>query len=329
MRLASQRPEAGWGSGNPAMNSRFLSACLAAAMVVVLATEAWPQAASKPARRQQNADDAANAQEKSTAGGAEPAAPAADSFGSGDESKPKDPFDEAAAKVKGAGTKAGSSTEPKLEKATFGAGCFWHVEHEFEWLPGVKSAVSGYAGGHVPNPTYEMVHEGDTGHAEVVQVEYDPSVITYEQLLKVFWHGHDPTQWNRQGPDEGPQYRSVIFYHNEEQKKAALKSYRELTAARAYRAPIVTQLMPMKTFYRAEDYHQNYYGGKDDRPVGRPSRARRPGTRPVLKKGAAAAATAKAAAKKATAVAKPAEGEETGSAASAASPATGAPRSEP
>ena len=168
-----------------------------------------------------------------------------------------------------------TSTEPKLEKATFGAGCFWHVEAEFEWLPGVKSAVSGYAGGQVPNPSYEMVHEGDTGHAEVVQVEYDPSVISYEQLLKVFWHGHDPTQWMRQGPDFGPQYRSVIFYHNEEQRKAALKSYRELVAARAYRAPIVTQLFPMKDFFRAEDYHQNYYGGKDDRPAGRPSRSRR------------------------------------------------------
>ena len=123
-------------------------------------------------------------------------------------------------------------------------------------------------GAQVANPSYEMVHEGDTGHVEVVQVEYDPSIITYEQLLKVFWHGHDPTQWNRQGPDFGTQYRSAIFYHNEAQRKAALKSYRELTAARAYRAPIVTQLLPMKAFYRAEEYHQNYYGGKPEQARG-------------------------------------------------------------
>ena len=169
---------------------------------------------------------------------------------------------------KGSGRPATTRPAPSWRGRRSGRAASGTSRREFEWLPGVKSAVSGYAGGHVPNPSYEMVHEGDTGHAEVVQVEYDPSVITYEQLLKVFWHGHDPTQWNRQGPDVGTQYRSVIFYHNEAQRKAALKSYRELTAARAFRAPIVTQLMPMKAFYRAEDYHQNYYGGKDDRPVG-------------------------------------------------------------
>jgi peptide-methionine (S)-S-oxide reductase len=296
---------------------------LAAAMMVGLATGAWAQASGKPARRQQNADDAATAT-------ATDGAPASDSFGSGDESNAKDGFDQAAAKVKGAGTKGGTSTEPKLEKATFGAGCFWHVEAEFEWLPGVKSAVSGYTGGHVPDPSYEMVHEGETGHAEVVQVEYDPSVISYEQLLKVFWHGHDPTQWMRQGPDVGPQYRSVIFYHNEEQKKAALKSYRELVAARAYRAPIVTQLFPMKEFFRAEDYHQNYYGGKDGRPVARPSRSRRASSKPAQKKGAAATTKASAA-KKGTTAAKPAEGDGdgTGSPAAPASPATVAPHAEP
>jgi peptide-methionine (S)-S-oxide reductase len=312
------------------MDSRFLSACLAAAMMVGLATEARAQASGKPARRQQNADDDATAQGTSTAGGTDAAAPASDSFGSGNESSAKDPFDQAAGKVKGAGTKGGTSTEPKLEKATFGAGCFWHVEAEYEWLPGVKSAVSGYAGGHVPNPSYEMVHEGETGHAEVVQVEYDPSVISYEQLLKVFWHGHDPTQWMRQGPDVGPQYRSVIFYHNEEQKKAALKSYRELVAARAYRAPIVTQLFPMKDFFQAEDYHQNYYGGKDARPAGRSSRSRRAASRPALKKGAAAPAKA-AVAKKGTTATKPARGndEGTGSPAAATSPATVVPHAEP
>jgi peptide-methionine (S)-S-oxide reductase len=145
------------------------------------------------------------------------------------------------------------------ELATFGAGCFWHVEDVFERQKGVKSAVSGYSGGNVPEPSYEMVHTGITGHAEVVQVEYDPNVISYEKLLKIFWSCHDPTSINRQGPDEGPQYRSVIFYHNEEQKKAALKSYEQLTRARVFNAPIVTELVPMLAFFPAEDYHQDYY----------------------------------------------------------------------
>jgi peptide-methionine (S)-S-oxide reductase len=162
--------------------------------------------------------------------------------------------------------KTASSTKTakklKSEQATFGGGCFWHVEADFERLNGVNWAVSGYAGGSVPYPSYEMVHEGFTGHAEVVMVDFDPEVISYDDLLKVFWKIHDPTSINRQGEDEGPQYRSVIFYHTEEQRRAALKSYRTLTDMRAFRLPIVTQLMPMKAFYRAEDYHQNYYGGK-------------------------------------------------------------------
>ncbi len=148
------------------------------------------------------------------------------------------------------------------EQATFGAGCFWHVEAAFERLPGVKSAVSGYAGGSVPYPTYEMVHEGLTGHAEVVQVTYDPDVISYENLLNVFWRHHDPTTLNRQGEDVGTQYRSVIFYHNRDQREAALASYRRLTQAGVFRDPIVTDLQPMRQFYRAEDEHQDYYGGK-------------------------------------------------------------------
>jgi peptide-methionine (S)-S-oxide reductase len=152
--------------------------------------------------------------------------------------------------------------KPKTEQATFGAGCFWHVEAVFERLKGVNWAVSGYAGGAIPYPSYEMVHEGTTGHAEVVMVDFDPEIITYDDLLKVFWKNHDPTSINRQGEDEGPQYRSVIFYHNEAQRLAALKSYRALTERRAYRSPIVTQLVPMRAFYRAEEYHQNYYGGK-------------------------------------------------------------------
>jgi peptide-methionine (S)-S-oxide reductase len=155
-----------------------------------------------------------------------------------------------------------SSTEPKYELATFGAGCFWHVEADFERLNGVVSAVSGYAGGNVRNPNYEMVHEGYTGHAEVVMVQYDPEIITYEELLKAFWTCHDPTTLNRQGPDVGTQYRSIILYHNEEQRKAALKSYQQLVDARAFARPIVTQLFQLKTFYRAEDEHQDYYGGK-------------------------------------------------------------------
>jgi peptide-methionine (S)-S-oxide reductase len=251
------------------MTSRFLSAGLAAVLAVAMAVGAWAQ----QGRGQPKPDEPASAPAAGDGATGEAGAP----FGSAEGSGGRDAFDAAAAKAKGGG-KAGDSlgtAAPRLERATFGAGCFWHVEAEFEWLRGVKSAVSGYAGGEVANPSYEMVHEGDTGHIEVVQVEYDPSIITYEQLLKVFWHGHDPTQWNRQGPDYGTQYRSAIFYHNEDQRKAALKSYRELTAARAYRAPIVTLLLPMRAFYRAEEYHQNYYGGKPDIPVARSSRARR------------------------------------------------------
>ena len=154
------------------------------------------------------------------------------------------------------------SPDKKYELATFGGGCFWHVEADFERLNGVISAVSGYSGGSVRNPNYEMVHEGLTGHAEVVMVQYDPEIISYEDLLKVFWQIHDPTTPNRQGPDVGTQYRSIILYHNEAQRKAALESYHKLVDARAFRNPIVTELFPLKSFYRAEDEHQDYYGGK-------------------------------------------------------------------
>lgn len=221
-------------------------------------------------------------------------------FGQRARSHSNDPFDQAEAAAKADPSRVVSPGEkkekekPKLERATFGAGCFWHVEAEFEWLPGVKSAVSGYSGGRVRNPSYEMVHEGSTGHIEVVQVVYDPSVITYEQLLQVFWHGHDPTQWNRQGPDVGTQYRSAIFYHSEAQRKAALASYRHLVSKRAYRAPIVTLLLPMRAFYRAEEYHQNYYGGKPDQPrVRHMSRAKRAAHAAARRKAAAAAAKAR------------------------------------
>jgi peptide-methionine (S)-S-oxide reductase len=147
----------------------------------------------------------------------------------------------------------------KTEKATLGGGCFWCLEAFFERIPGVKSVVSGYAGGNVPNPSYDMVCSGLTGHAEVVQIEYDPEVISFDKLLKIFWACHDPTTPNRQGPDVGTQYRSIILYQNDDQKKAALDMYRALTTARAFRAPIVTELVPLSAFYPAEDYHQDYY----------------------------------------------------------------------
>ena len=146
-----------------------------------------------------------------------------------------------------------------LEKATFGGGCFWCLEAVFERLPGVKSVVSGYAGGHVPNPTYQMVCTGLTGHAEVIQIEYDPQALSFEKLLDLFWSAHDPTTLNRQDDDYGPQYRSIILYHSEKQKEAAQKSFRDLTSRRVFRSPIVTELVPFTEFYPAEPYHQDYF----------------------------------------------------------------------
>ena len=145
----------------------------------------------------------------------------------------------------------------KLEAATFGGGCFWCAEAVFQRIPGVKSVVSGFAGGATPNPTYEQVCTGDTGHAEVVRIEFDPSLITYDKLLEVFWEAHDPTTLNRQGNDAGTQYRSIILYSNEAQKSAAEKSKAE--AARHFSSPITTQIVPLTKFYPAEKYHQNYY----------------------------------------------------------------------
>jgi len=149
--------------------------------------------------------------------------------------------------------------KPRVERATFGAGCFWSTEAVFERIPGVKSVVTGFSGGSVPGPSYEAVCTGQTGHAEAVQVVYDPKVLPYEKLLKVFWAAHDPTTLNSQGDDFGTQYRSVIFYNDEEQREAAMKSYKEYTERRVFRAPIVTELVPLKSFYPAEPYHQNYY----------------------------------------------------------------------
>jgi len=145
----------------------------------------------------------------------------------------------------------------KLEKATFGAGCFWCVEAMFKNLKGVKAVVSGYAGGTKPDPTYEEVCSGKTGHAEVIQIEFDPKEISYEQLLDMFWKSHDPTSLNKQGPDSGEQYRSVIFYHDAKQKAIAEKS--KAKEKKEFEKPIVTEIKPLKEFYPAEDYHQDYY----------------------------------------------------------------------
>ena len=146
-----------------------------------------------------------------------------------------------------------------LKKATFGSGCFWCTEAVFERVEGVHSVVSGYAGGIIENPTYEQVCTGTTGHAEVTQITYDPDIITYDELLQIFWRTHDPTTLNRQGNDVGTQYRSVIFYHNDEQKQLAEKYKEELNASGAWKDPIVTEIVPLTVFYKAEDYHQNYY----------------------------------------------------------------------
>ena len=146
-----------------------------------------------------------------------------------------------------------------LEKATFAGGCFWCMEHPFDEIPGVVSVTSGYAGGQKKNPTYEEVSAGGTGHAESVQIVYDPSRVSYEKLLNVFWHNIDPTAKDRQFCDSGHQYRSAIFYHNEEQHRLALQSKAKLEKSKPFKGPIVTEVVPATEFYAAEDYHQHYY----------------------------------------------------------------------
>jgi len=146
-----------------------------------------------------------------------------------------------------------------MQKTTFGAGCFWGVESLFRALPGVKEALCGYAGGTLDNPTYRDVCGGDTGHAEVVEVEFDETQIGYEQLLAAFWQCHDPTTRNRQGPDVGTQYRSVIFYHTPEQRVLAEASKRALEQSKKWKNPVVTEIAPAAKFYRAEEYHQRYF----------------------------------------------------------------------
>lgn len=150
-------------------------------------------------------------------------------------------------------------THSNTDTATFGNGCFWCTEAIFSELKGVLKVTSGYSGGTTKNPTYKEVCTGLTGHAECLQIVYDPTVISYEELLEVFWKTHDPTTLNRQGNDVGTQYRSVIFYHNEQQKALAEKYKKELNEARVFPNPVVTEIVPMKVFYPAENYHQEYY----------------------------------------------------------------------
>lgn len=163
-----------------------------------------------------------------------------------------------AASNRQAATTQDSKRSGKVAKATFGAGCFWGVEAAFGEVPGVLSTAVGYAGGSTKNPTYKEVCTDRTGHAEVVQVEYDPAKVTYDQLLDVFWKVHDPTQVNRQGPDYGTQYRTVIFFHDAEQEKVAMASKERLGKSGRFSRPIATQIVAAGEFYPAEEYHQKY-----------------------------------------------------------------------
>lgn len=155
---------------------------------------------------------------------------------------------------------------PKLEKATFGAGCFWGVEYQYRKIPGVLEAFSGFAGGTVENPSYKQVCYENTGHAEVIQVTFDPAKVSYRTLVEYFFRMHNPTQVNRQGPDIGDQYRSVIFTHSEEQRRVAEAVKAALTAAKVYAKPIATKIEDEKPFWKAEEYHQRYYEKKGSKP---------------------------------------------------------------
>jgi methionine-S-sulfoxide reductase len=168
--------------------------------------------------------------------------------------------------VRAADIKPSAMTPPKLEKATFGAGCFWGVEYQYAKIPGVISAESGYAGGKTLNPTYEDICAKGTGHAEVIEVTFDPAKVTYRTLVEYFFKMHDPTQVNRQGPDIGDQYRSVIFTHSPEQQKVAEDVKIGLTLAKAFSRPIATQIDKAPKFWRAEEYHQKYYQLRNKKP---------------------------------------------------------------
>ncbi len=153
-----------------------------------------------------------------------------------------------------------------METATLGGGCFWCIEAVFQQLEGVASVVSGYAGGRTPNPTYRQVCGGETGHAEVIQIRFDPAEISYDLLLDWFWRAHDPTTLNRQGADVGTQYRSVIYYHDDKQRDAAERSKAKMEESGAFQDPIVTQIEPLDVFYPAEDYHQDYFRNNGNAP---------------------------------------------------------------
>lgn len=160
----------------------------------------------------------------------------------------------------------GSTTANGLQLATFGSGCFWCTEAIFQNVEGVTKVESGYTGGKVKNPTYKEVCSGLTGHAEVIQLTYDPTKVSFDELLEIFWKTHDPTTLNRQGADVGTQYRSAIFYHNDEQKRLAEHYKKKLDEEKAFDSPIVTEIAPFTVFYKAEDYHQNYYNLNGDAP---------------------------------------------------------------
>jgi len=153
--------------------------------------------------------------------------------------------------------------ENKLEKATFAAGCFWHVEDAFIKTKGVKDVAVGYVGGHSKNPAYEDVLTGNTGHAEAVEIVFDPKEVSYKKLLDVFWNMHDPTTLNKQGADIGEQYRSAIFFHNNEQREIAIKSKEVLDKSGTFKSPVVTEITKIGEFYKAEEYHQRYYEKHD------------------------------------------------------------------
>jgi peptide-methionine (S)-S-oxide reductase len=158
-----------------------------------------------------------------------------------------------------ANTESYSQNRKNMEIATFGSGCFWCTEAIFQQIKGVESVISGYSGGEVKNPTYNAVCSGETGHAEVIQVKFNPELVSYTDLLEIFWQTHDPTTLNQQGADVGTQYRSVIFYHNNEQKELAESFKQKLNKAAIYDSPIVTEISEFNTFYKAEEYHQEYY----------------------------------------------------------------------
>jgi peptide-methionine (S)-S-oxide reductase len=163
-------------------------------------------------------------------------------------------------------THAIHTSNMRQDTITFGSGCFWCTEAIFQQVDGVTKVVSGYSGGHVVNPTYEQVCEKNTGHAEVCQLVYDPSKVSFDELLEVFWKTHDPTTLDRQGNDVGPQYRSVIFYHDDEQRRKAEHYRDELNKANAFGSPIVTTIEPFRNFYAAENYHQDYYRNNRNQP---------------------------------------------------------------